>query len=271
MKLILTLSFLAFPFTQLLHSQSESDNLIKIQNAGNEIDVYIKTPAINKPKGVIIVLPGWKLPVLDWCTKTSLCQKALAEGYILIMPEMAKSIYANLRYSETRKDWLKFATRTWFKDTLISYFQKNYKLLLPGQNNFVLGLSTGARGVALLCLDLPDIFKKGAGLSGDYDQTQMPNDALMKGWYGTITSFPERWKGEDNIVYRIKELKTPLYLSHGSADKIVPVNQTLQLIDSLKKYNPSLISFNINDTAGHTYDYWNSEVNAVLKFFSEKY
>lgn len=243
------------------------DTTIELANGTGKLAVYLKTPKTSDVRGVIVVLPGWKLPVMDWCTKTTLCQKALDLGYILIMPEMAKSIYAQKKYAETRADWLQYATREWFIDTLIPYFQKNHKLLLLGQNNFVLGLSTGARGAALLCLDCPHIFKKGAGLSGDYDQTRIPKDALMTGWYGAMDKFPARWTGADNIIYRINEWKVPIYLGHGMADKIVPADQTIQLADSLKKYKPNLVTLHICEVSGHTYEYWDSEVDAILSFF----
>jgi predicted esterase len=276
MKKLSAISLLIIISVTLLGKPTESpitkikipaDTLIKLKNAGNNLNVYIKGPIEGAIRGVIIVLPGWNLPVMDWCTKTSLCQKALRQGYILIMPEMAKSIYASERFPETRKDWHGYATRTWFIDTLIHYFQNTFKLLLPHNNNYLLGLSTGARGVALLSLDCPKIFKKAAALSGDYDQTQMPKDALITGYYGPIDKFPVRWKGTDNIVFRCEELKTPIYLGHGRADKVVPVSQTLQFVDSLAKYKPGLVKCHIDEKAGHTYDYWNSEVDNVLDFF----
>jgi S-formylglutathione hydrolase FrmB len=244
-----------------------NDTIIKLKNKANDLSVYIKIPHSQSIKGTIIILPGWNLPVSDWCTKTTLCQKALEKGYILIMPEMGKSVYSYQLFPETRKDWLMYTTRRWFIDTLIRYFQDNYKLLLPGQNNFLLGLSTGARGVALLSLDCPEIFKKSAALSGDYDQTQMPSDNLMKGYYGTITDFPGRWKGMDNVVYRFKKLEVPIYLGHGKADQVVPCSQTIQFADSLRKYKPGLLLLHIDEQAGHTYTYWNSEVDNVIKFF----
>lgn len=266
MKLWYTIAFITL--AQLSMANNKRDTIINLQNQHSVLSVCLKFPENMPAKGVIVVLPGWKLPVYDWCTKTTFCQKALAMGYILIMPEMAKSIYAAQRFPETRKDWLPFATRTWFKDTLIVRLQKHYGLLLPGQKNYLLGLSTGARGVALLALDCPEIFRKGAGLSGDYDQTQMPKDALMTGWYGAQDAYPQRWNGLDNPVFRFKELKIPLYLGHGKADKIVPVSQTIQFVDSLKKHKPKLVKYHINETAEHNYNYWNSEVDAVLEFFN---
>lgn len=246
----------------------ENDTVIKLAHDNDFLNIYIKFPK-QKPKGTIVVLPGWNLPVLDWCSKTTLCEKALKYGYILIMPEMGKSVYASRRYPETRKDWLRYATRKWFIEALIPYFQRKYKLLLPGEKNYLLGLSTGARGVALLSLDCPKIFAKAAGLSGDYDQTQMPDDNLMKGFYGPYADFKDRWTGKDNVVYRFKELKVPMYLGHGKADQVVPCRQTIQFADSLKKYSPNLVILHISDKAGHTYDYWNSEVDNIFIFFSK--
>ncbi len=244
-----------------------SDTIIKLKQRVNDLTVYIKTPKHKSILGSIVVLPGWNLSVLDWCTKTTFCKKALEQGYILIMPEMAKSIYSYKLFPETRKDWLVYATRQWFIDTLITYFQTNYKLLLPGQKNYVLGLSTGARGAALLCLDCPGIFMKGACLSGDYDQTQMPQDNLMTGYYGPYAKYSSRWTGKDNVVYRFKELSIPIYLGHGKADQVVPCSQTIQFADSLKKYKPNLLTLHLDNKAGHTYPYWDSEVDNVLGFF----
>ena len=243
-----------------------SDSVVGVQTSNGFTNVYIKTPK-KKPIGTIVILPGWNLPVLDWCTKTTLCQKALEQGYILIMPEMAKSVYSYELYPETRNDWRKYATRQWFIDTLIPYFQKQYNLLLPGQKNYLLGLSTGARGVTLLSLDCSSIFVKAAALSGDYDQTQMPNDNLMKGYYGPYDRFKNRWTGKDNVVYRFKELNIPIYLGHGKSDQVVPCQQTVQLADSLKKYKPNLVILHLDENAGHTYPYWDSEVDRVLAFF----
>ena len=268
-KLLLYLSFLSLLSTTSFSQNSGNqhiDTVVRLQNNKGSLDVYLKFPK-QKPIGTIVVLPGWNLPVIDWCTKTALCQKALEQGYVLIMPEMGKSVYSYQLYPETRKDWLKYATRQWFIDTLIPYFQKQYKLLLQGQKNYLLGLSTGARGVALLSLDCPTIFVKAAGLSGDYDQTKMPNDNLMKGYYGPYAIFKERWTGKDNVVYRCKELYIPIYLGHGKADQVVSCQQTIQLADSLKKYRPQLVTLHLDESAGHTYQYWDSEVDRVLAFF----
>ena len=138
---------------------------------------------------------------------------------------------------------------------------------MPNQNNYIIGLSTGARGVALLCLDCKGLFKKAVAFSGDYDQSKMKKDGLCNGYYGKFDLFEDRWTGEDNIVNRVDEFNTPIYLAHGKCDSIVPFNQTKEFYKALKKHKPSLhVELNINDTAGHNYGFWNSEIDNALKF-----
>ena len=54
--------------------------------------VLIKICDTNK-KGTFLMLQGWNLPVEDWYTKTSICQKAISQGYCIVLPDMGKSIY----------------------------------------------------------------------------------------------------------------------------------------------------------------------------------
>lgn len=221
-----------------------------------------------KKSGTIILLPGWNYSSMDWCTKTTFCKNAKELGYNLILVDMAKSVYSWKIYEETDKKYKKYATRQWFTDTLIPYFQSNFKLLKKGGNNYILGLSTGGRGAALICLDRPKIFKKGASLSGDFNQASIPRDQLMKGFYGGYHSFKNRWIGNDNVVYNINRFETPFYLGHGGKDKIVPKSQTQEFYDSLRSIKPNLnVIIHIDLKARHDYKYWNSEVNNVLDFF----
>ncbi|MCB9231406.1 MAG: alpha/beta hydrolase [Bacteroidia bacterium] len=219
-------------------------------------------------RGNLLILPGWNFSRNDWCENSSLCTEALQRGYALIRPEMGKSTYQSQNYPETRPDWRTFPTGTWLWDTLIPGLQDSLCLLKPEQNNFVMGLSTGARGAVMTAYKLPGLFKGCAALSGDYDQRLLPGDNLMRGFYGELEQFPDRWSGGDNPVRQVKKFKTPLYLGHGGLDKVVPQNQTQVYNDSLHAAQPNLqIRLNLPDSAQHDYNYWNSEVKPVLDFF----
>ena len=166
------------------------DTVIKI----NDVPVSLLVPK-SKRKGCILCFPGWNFSKEDVCKKSDFCKKASAAGYLLILPEMGKSVYANQIYPETRKDWQSYPTRAWILEYLIPELQKTYGFLQKKENNFLYGISTGARGVALIALHTDSVFKGGAALSGDYDQTQMKNDNLMNGFYGSFEKFKERWTG----------------------------------------------------------------------------
>ncbi len=242
-----------------------NDTLLIIDNR----KVFIKVPT-QKTRGTFLVLHGWNFPADDWCNKTGLCSKATEQGFYVVLPDMGKSIYQDQNYPETRNEWRVYPTRSWLSDTLIPLLQKKYGLLLKNDSNYIVGLSTGARGVALVLLDFPDLFKGAAALSGDYDQVKMPNDNLMTAYYGAYLTHKERWQKTDNPVYRISEYKTPIYLGHGTIDKVVPPAQTIEFYDSLKKYHPTLKTKLSMPEAAHAYEYWDSEVDSIMKFFEIK-
>ena len=234
-----------------------------------KIAVDIQIPQKQEIKGSILILPGWNFSRTDCCEKSKFCKKAKDSGYLLIMPEMAKSVYAPKNYNETRIEWRKNPTRTWLIDTLIPFLQNNFNILLKGENNFIYGISTGARGVALVTLHTDDLFIAGAALSGDYDQTLMKSDNLMKGFYGSYEKFKERWEGDENPLLSAKKIKVPLYLGHGEKDLVVPVNQSKQFYKKLKEINPDTKSeLSISKASGHNYTFWDSQTEAVLKFFA---
>jgi esterase/lipase superfamily enzyme len=246
------------------------DTLLSFQTiavAGHWTDIAIPSHD-KKIIGNILILQGWDFPKDDWCKKSSLCQKALAKGYRLIMPEMGRSTYQSQNYPETRADLRQYPTRKWLTDTLIPYLQKRYCLLQTDQSNFILGLSTGARGAGLVTMNLPDLFKAVAALSGDYDQTGIPADRIMTAFYGSYQKFSERWAGEDNMVVNVAKFKTPFYLGHGKLDKICPPNQTELFYNALHKAHPNLkIKLNMPAWAAHDYKYWDYEVDNIFAFF----
>lgn len=255
--------------TETVLPSLQKDTIVFYDFNENQIEVIIKFPRDTVFKGTIVALPGWNYPNSGWCEETKLCEKALSLGYALILPEMGKSIYCDSVFPETRKDWLKYPTRLWVKETMIPNIQDEFQLLIPGQDNFVMGLSTGARGAVLLAMDLPEIFSACGAISGDFDQTRYTKDKLYNGYYGPYSEFPDRWIGNDNAISSITKLIVPVYLAHGREDKIVPIDYSQQLFLALQEIGNEASVLNVNPTAGHTYEFWDSEVDAVLEYFSK--
>ena len=88
-------------------------------------------------KGTILALHGWNLYYNDWCDSTSLCDKAKAMGYVVVLPNMGKSVYSRRYYLQTRKDWSIFPTRMWFQDSLLTHLQTQFNLIVSDNDNFM--------------------------------------------------------------------------------------------------------------------------------------
>jgi putative tributyrin esterase len=216
--------------------------------------------------GDLLLLPGWDFTNRKWCDSTDVCKTALKKGYRVLAPQMMRSVYATRYFPETRADLKRYPTLAQL-DSAIEGLSLNHGFFK--QHNLVLGLSTGARGVALLCERKPGFFHAAAALSGDYNQVAMPGDNLMRLTYGNYAQFAKRWKNTDNPQTAADSLKTPLYLGHGARDRVVPVFQTREFNAALAKRTApqSLVVLHINPAAGHTFGYWRSELPAVWDFF----
>ncbi len=261
---ILLLYFIVFSFS-IARIGAQSDTCFTLNN----VTIKIAYPIYQSEKQkTILVLPGWNFSYDDICIKSNFCELAQKKGFILILPDMKKSVYQSTMFPETRSDWRIYKTRSWVIDTLIPFIQHHFNLLLKNQSNYLFGISTGGRGVALIAADEPDIFKAGAALSGDFDQTLIPNDNLMKGYYGSYQQFADRWKSIDNPVNLANKIKIPLYLAHGKNDNIVPYTQSVVFYEKLIKYNKQLKhQLLISNDSGHDYNFWSSQYENIFQFF----
>jgi dienelactone hydrolase len=215
----------------------------------------------------LLVLPGYGYSDIEWCAKTSLCEKAKKLGFNLIFIEVQKSLYLKQYYPQTAAAVKKYPTRTWIVDTALNELFVN-KLLNKQIKTFVLGLSTGARGAAILMLENPTIFAAAACLSGDYDPSLQKNDPLMINALGSYANNAQYWQGDNNITLRAKEFKNPLFIAHGMQDKVVPVEQSILLKDKLLKENPRLLlQYDFPPKGQHDYAFWNAEIDKLLAFF----
>jgi len=212
------------------------------------------------------MLPGWNFSKDKTCQSSTFCEKALKEGFVLICPEMGKSLYASKIYSNTRKDWASYPQLKFITDTLQDYLQRFFHLLNKGERNYIYGISTGARGGALILENTSHIYKCGALLSGDYDQTLDTADNLMKGFYGSYKLFKERWEGTDNPAKNIDRIHVPIYLGYGKNDKVVAPVQSESFMENLGKSKKTAV-LSSKENCGHDYAYWGSETDAVLRFF----
>ncbi|MCX7987548.1 MAG: prolyl oligopeptidase family serine peptidase [Bacteroidales bacterium] len=262
--ILLIIFFSLFNSQSLVKAQIDTTVFVK----GTRVDIIF--PRDNSRGKNILVLPGWNFPCDDICRKSNFCSLAIEQGYTIVLPDMKKSVYATRIYPETRPDWLQYHTRSWVTDTLIPYLQSKFQIFLFEHKNYLFGISTGGRGVALIaCFDSLKLFRAGAALSGDFDQTLMLNDNLMKGYYGSYQKFPKRWEGEDNPTKNADKIRIPIYLAHGTDDSIVPYSQSVVFYDQLKKISSLPHQLHIVSGAKHSYEFWSTQYSYVLTFFDQ--
>tara|TARA_Y100000385_G_C13082414_1_gene634647 strand:+ start:41 stop:922 length:882 start_codon:yes stop_codon:yes gene_type:complete len=248
--------------------QLSKDSIFSFPFLENVFEVEVRLPNVKKVRGTILVLQGWNFPRTNWCDSTFLCDKALDLGYVLVMPEMGKSIYSLRTYPETREDWLKYPTRNWLSSVVIKTLHCEFNIFHPEHSNFIVGLSTGGRGALLLAKDHSNLFSGAASLSGDFDQTKFPSDNLYRGFWGSMKDQASRWNGLENPFTKIEELKVPVYIGHGGNDKVVSMRHFDMIQSKLKKTELySSCVFHLAPEAEHDYKYWKSEVDSVLNFF----
>ncbi|HSV96551.1 MAG TPA: prolyl oligopeptidase family serine peptidase [Spirochaetota bacterium] len=229
------------------------------------VDIFIPPPG-GRWAGDVLVLPGWNFSRREWHSKTTILLLARERGLRMVFPDMLKSLYESRYYPETLMKWGPSPGGRWIREVLIPGMRK-YGIFLEGGNNYLLGLSTGARGVALVSLENPGLFRAGAALSGDFDQAAMKRDRLMAAMYGPYDRFPERWTTVDNPLARISEWKMPIYLGHGKKDAVVPYGQTHMFYTVLRDAHPSLpVVLSAPENAAHDFSYWQSELEPAFSF-----
>lgn len=273
---------------------------------GKSIRVEIRVARLadaSTRRKMLLLLPGWNYADTQWYTRTRVCDEAKNRGYDVMLVEMGKSVYMDSLYPQMRADYRLHPTRTWLWDSVLKPLQKRryftdrgipedsavtvdgrvyYRSLKLPVPTFVMGLSTGARGALLLALEHPETFRGCAGLSGDYNPLLMKNDNLMINCLGIFDEVPWRWWGTNNIERRVDAFRVPLFLAHGTADKVVPWQQTESLFKAMESsvnFQKRASTFHKNHAdvgfvrtlflkgAGHNYSFWNEAGLKALDYF----
>ena len=214
---------------------------------------YLQNP--QKKNGLVLVLlPGWNYPVMDWKTKTGVVDSALSWGFQVLMCDMGKSVYMDSIYPEAREDYKDFATRTWLWDSILGPVSRNI-----GNGNMVLmGLSTGARGAVLMGMEHQNEVGGVVALSGDYFPNMDPKDKLMINSMGAYSQFKLRWDAGANDVSNLDGMPNLVYLAHGMQDSWVNLEHTFRLKNRLENIQTTEI-LEVQIAEGkHDYAFWNA-------------
>ena len=237
-----------------------------LPSGSRQVPITLYIPA-GEIRGDVLVLPGGDHSRRRCLDETPLKAKADQYGFRLICPEMGRTLYESEYFPETRLRWTETPGLNWIVEILVVKMQER-GYLLEGQNNYLLGLSTGARGVALIALTSPALFQAAAAFSGDYDQTEMTGEQINVAVYGPYVRFPERWRRVDNPQTLVPLWRTPIFLAHGHSDGVVPISQTLRFYEALKAAHPDLDLQLETPHAGHDYVFWGNMLDPAFAFLA---
>jgi len=245
---------------------SASDKNLSGREVKIAVDVYVPEKS-KEYRGDILVLPGYNFSRTLWRKKTDFIKLCEKYRFRAVFPEMGRSVYSTKYYPETKRKWSPTPGTIWIRDRLLPELRA-YGFFIATGKNYLLGLSTGGRGVAMVSLTNKGLFDAGASLSGDFNQSGMPKDPLMTNMYGRYQRFKERWDTVDNPQAMADSWEMPMYLGHGVNDPYVPFSQSSEFYKVLRRKHPKLdIVLHAAKNHGHDWKYWRSELLAVLLFF----
>ncbi len=217
------------------------------------VKFYLQNPQ-NANGRLLVLLPGWNYPVMDWKTKTGVVDSALQWGFQVLMCDMGKSVYMDSVYPEAREDYKGYATRTWLWDSILAPLSNQVGL----GNMVLMGLSTGARGAVLIGMEHQNEVGGVIALSGDYVPTLDTSDALMRNSMGPFYNNPKRWEEGANNVYNIDGIPDFVYIAHGLKDKVVPVQHSRCLHEHLGSVKTTETLIFRENQGAHDYVFWNA-------------
>ena len=258
------------PRKSFLYVDHRNDTTFKIKRANNDLNVYLLANNNFFTRGTVILLHGWDLSPLSWCDQTSFCDELLSMGYHVIIPDMGKSVYASQYYPETVETMSMYPQLSFVLDTLLPFLQDSIYILNSSHNNYLIGYSMGARGALAIAENTENIFSRLVLISGEYDQTLMPEDNILTMYFGSYQKFPERWEGKDNLLRNIDKLNIPVLILHGKNDDVISALQSDTLAKVLENKNKFYIK-TIYNNYGHDFDFVQKTVKDVNVFLNKDF
>ena len=213
---------------------------------------------------VLYLLHGLSDDNTAWTRWTSIERYALQYGIAVVMPNVNRSFYADMKYG------LKYFT---YVSEEIPYIATTYfPISERREDNFIAGLSMGGYGAFMIALRNPDKFCAAASLSGVLDLTSTvfyTQDEFHKPLIESIFGSKEEYLPTDyNLLRLLEKLKDQdielprLFQCCGTEDFLYQANQKFKA--AVEEYG-----FDLTYEEGpgsHEWGYWDQNIKRVLKW-----
>jgi S-formylglutathione hydrolase FrmB len=170
---------------------------VPVSRVSEDSPFYIKP--MPRPDKILYLLHGLSDDATAWVRHTTIGEYALQRGYIVIMPEVQRSFYTDMRHGS-----LYF---TYITQELPSICEELFNIKHTRENTFVAGLSMGGYGAVKCGLARPDLYAACAGFSGALDMQGLLENVSANGWFNELYAIVGRgapWP-EDSDLFALAE------------------------------------------------------------------
>jgi len=211
----------------------------------------------------------------DWETNAQMESHANRYSFVIVCPEMDKTVYEMNYYPETTYRWNIMPGGKFVAEVLVPFMAENFGLAAEKESTGIMGVTVGAHGAILIAENYPGLFGAAAGISGFYDPTIMQESRIIESVYGSYRKNPERWENEDNPLKMADRLAgVHVYLYHGGRNDAFQEGQSRIMAIKLKqlqnKSSDYSITYSESKSSQYGWIYWRGKVPEVMEFFNEK-
>jgi S-formylglutathione hydrolase FrmB len=217
----------------------------------------------------LYLLHGISEDYTSWLRNTSIERYAQENSLAVVMPSAGKSFYADMAHGG--RYW------TFISEEVPSFVRSLFPLSNKREDNFAAGASMGGYGAFKLAIRKPESFCAAASLSGTADISYMVsmaknNPPMRKMLENVFVDLGSILGSENDLLFQLQKMKNEgadiprLYQCCGREDMGYPLTV---------KFRQSMQDINVDMTfeegpGGHTWAYWDSSIQKVLKWFPLK-
>ena len=252
---LVTLNF----FSEALGMQTQA--MVILPQSATSGEIGITSTANRKKYKCLYLLHGLSDDHTIWMRRTAIERYAAQYGICVVMPAAGRSFYCDMAHGEKYY--------TFIAKELPLRIQEFFRVSSKREDNCVAGLSMGGYGAMKIALRENDKFCACAALSPlcDMDTMRHAGDpSLMINLFGQLAT-PD----EDSLLFLAgREKDNPhkprIYMATGTQDFLYDNAQPLR-----QKLTQNGYDFTYTEAAaGHNWEYWDEQIQKVLKWMYGK-
>lgn len=222
------------------------------------------TPENREKVPVVYLLHGLSDNASGWTRLTSIERYARDRGFAVIMPEVQRSFYTDMKYG---LNYFQFLTHD-----LKNFAANMFNLPIDREHSYIAGLSMGGYGALKAALRCPEEYAACAGFSSAVGIQEYLDKKMLFFPGEAVAIYGEELivKPEDD-VYALAEvcanhpLRPRVFLSCGTNDLLFP--HTVKMKEILERSGYDLRYWDYPED--HTWNFWDMSIQRALDFFLE--